>query len=207
MGRQIFMICTSGTSAVTGLASVKALLSTPVTSITDKQIINAILETPQQASRDYNERMAAIEIMKAPSASIHTDFGASEKFPSAELQTILRWLRESPDVDELRITLLPSQDPKSILTANVTAVCLKILQPLFPNVKFIFSRSYPGIIPLSIKVDTRQEFLSSVANLYLELDTLIANKSTDEDVIICSTGGWLRYGLCPAAFTPVFVLV
>ena len=189
MGRQIFMICTSGTSAVTGLASVKALLSLPQP-VTDQQIINAVLESPPQDSRDYNERMAAIEVMKAPSANTHADFGTSYKFPSAELQTILRWLRESPDVDELRVTLLPSQDPKSILTANVTAVCLQLLQPLFPNVKLTFSRSNPGIIPLLIKVDTRQEFLSSIANLYQELDTLIANKSPNEDVIICSTGGY-----------------
>ena len=112
MGRQIFMICTSGTSAFTGLASVKALLSLPQP-ITDQQIINAILESPPQDSRDYKERITAIEVMKAPSANTHADFGASYKFPSAELQTILRWLRESPDVDELRVTLLPSQDPKS----------------------------------------------------------------------------------------------
>ena len=182
------MICPSGTSAVTGLASVKALLSSTMTP-TDQQIKDAVLEPPPQDSRDYNERIAAIEIMKAPSEKIfanNANFGASERFPSAELQTILRWLRGSPDVDELRVILLPSKDSKSILTAKVTAVCLQILKPLFPKVKFSDSE----IIPLSIEVDTREKFLSSIANLYRELDILIANINPREEVIICSTGGY-----------------
>ena len=189
MGRRILMICTSGTSAVSGLKSVSALLSSHQP-ITDQQIKSAILEDPPENSRDYHERMSAIGLMKSQSLQTDLDFGASYKFPSAEVQTILRWLSEAKEIEELRIILLPSHDERSILTANVTVICLQTLQHLFPNTKFICSRDTSGIIPLPIEVDTREKFLSSIAKLFSEFDTLITDKHHDEEVIICSTGGF-----------------
>ena len=150
MGRHILMICTSGTSAYEALESVQDLEQNP----SDSQILEAIFSDPPKRF-DYNERLAAIEIMKAPygNQSIMTsaDFGVSHKFPSAETQTILRWLsdviqKKVAEVDELRIVILPSKDQKSILTANITATYIQHLQPLFPKIKLSCKRE--NIIPL-----------------------------------------------------------
>ncbi|MBQ3457286.1 MAG: hypothetical protein IJG36_12680 [Synergistaceae bacterium] len=59
MGRHILMICTSGTSAVTSLPSVEALLSN-FESLSDEQIMNAVLNI--EGSRDYNKRLKAISL-------------------------------------------------------------------------------------------------------------------------------------------------
>ena len=191
MGRHILMICTSGTSA-TALPSVQSLAPEP----SDEEILAAVFADPPQR-KDYDKRLEAIKIMKAPyeNQNIMTspDFSSSHKFPSAEMQTVLRWLsdviqKKVAEVDELRIIILPSQDSNSILTAKVTAVCLQHLQPLFPKIKLVCSRE--NIIPLPIEIDTREKFLSSISNLFSELDELIAKKSPDEEVILCSTGGF-----------------
>ncbi|MBR0247613.1 MAG: hypothetical protein IJQ70_01435 [Synergistaceae bacterium] len=196
MGRHILMICTSGTSAVTSLPSVKRLLDSPPP-LTDEKIIEAVLNP--EGSRDYADRLSGVELMKNPESfgDIIRDpkFGSSFKFPSAEVQTIMRWLSDTvqgkaPEVDELRIIMLPSEDPKSILTSEITTVCLNHLRPLFSEIKLICSRDSSAIIPLPIKVDSREEFLSSVSDLFSEFDKLIEGKRPDEEVIICSTGGY-----------------
>ena len=189
------MICTSGTSAVTSLPSVKRLLDSPP--LTEEKIMEAMLNP--EGSRDYADRLSGVELMKNPESfgDIIRDpqFGSSFKFPSAEVQTIMRWISDTvqgkaPEVDELRIIMLPSEDPKSILTSEITAVCLNRLRQLFSGIKLICSRDSSAIIPLPIKVDSREEFLSSVSDLFSEFDKLIEDKSPDEEVIICSTGGY-----------------
>ena len=189
------MICTSGTSAVTSLPSVKALCG-DIASLTDEQILNAVLNT--EGSRDYESRLPAVDLMKNPDKYNNvlrdSKFGTMYKFPSAEIQTILRWISDINQgrvsaVDELRIIMLPSEDPKSILTSHVTAVCLNQLTPLFSNIKLNISRE-SSIIPLHIEVNTREDFLSSVSDLFSEFDELTASKRPDEEVIICATGGY-----------------
>lgn len=190
------MICTSGTSAVMSLPSVKALLDSP-SPMTDEQIMKAALNT--EGSRDSKERASAVELMNNPerysSVLKSTDFGTLYKFPSAEIQTILRWISDTlqgkvSEVDELRIIMLPSKDPRSIITSHVTAVCLNHLKPLFRDIKLNISRESSSIIPLHIEVNTREDFLSSVSDLFSEFDSLIKDKKPDEEVIICSTGGY-----------------
>ena len=190
------MICTSGTSAVTSLPSVKALLSESE-SLSDEQIMNAVLNP--EGSGDFQDRLKAVDLMKNPESYRDvlkdSNFGTLYKFPSAEIQTVLRWISDTiqgkvSEVDELRIIMLPSRDPKSILTSHVTAVCLNHLTPLFRNIKLNISRESSSIIPLHIDVNTRENFLSSVSDLFSEFDSLIKSRRPDEEVIICSTGGY-----------------
>ena len=63
MGRHVLMICTSGTSAVTSLPSVKALSGDP-NALSDEQIMNAVLNP--EGCRDYEARLSAVELMKNP---------------------------------------------------------------------------------------------------------------------------------------------
>ena len=186
------MICTSGTSAVSSLPSVKALaVESQVWN--DEQIMKAVLNP--EGARDYQERLPAVELMSNPDNYINvlkdSNFGTLYKFPSTEIQTILRWISDTmqgraSEVDELRIILLPSKDIKSILTSHVTAVCLKKLTPIFNNIKVNISK----ILPIYIGVNTREEFLLSVSNLFAEFDEFIKSKRPDEEIIICSTGGY-----------------
>ena len=190
------MICTSGTSAVTSLPSVKELLkeSNPPT---DEQILNAVLNP--EGSRDYEARMPAAELMKNPEkykdVLRDSDFVKSYIFPSAESQTVLRWLSnvikgKEEKVDEVRVVMLPTKTKASELTAHAGVVCLNHLRPLYGNIKVHCSSNSSGIVPVSINVDTREELLPSVSNLFLKLDELIEKRNPGEQVIICSTGGF-----------------
>ena len=136
------MICTSGTSAVTSLPSVKELLkeSNPPT---DEQILNAVLNP--EGSRDYEARMPAAELMKNPEkykdVLRDSDFVKSYIFPSAESQTVLRWLSnvikgKEEKVDEVRVVMLPTKTKASELTAHAGVVCLNHLRPLYGNVNY-----------------------------------------------------------------------
>ena len=134
-----------------------------------------LIKTTPEGARDYQERLPAVELMNNPDNYINvlkdSNFGTLYKFPSAEIQTILRWISDTmqgraSEVDELRIILLPSKDIKSILTSHVTAVCLKKLTPIFNNIKVNISK----ILPIYIGVNTREEFLLSVSNLFAEFD-------------------------------------
>lgn len=199
MGRKILMICTSGTSACNeSLPHVQSLLG--IETLTEQQIIDAVLK-PESTERkkDIETRRNAAKLIENPkfyeNVLERPDFGSEFLFPSAEAQTILRWLGDTmrgtaEAVDELRVVMLPSEDKKSILTANVTVVTLNKLTPLFKNIKLKCSRDSGGIMPLPIKVDTREEFLSSVSDLFMKFDEIIENKNPGEEVIICSTGGF-----------------
>ena len=134
-----------------------------------------------------------INLMKNPQAHSDAmsspDFGSSFFFPSAEAQTILRWLQHhSQEISQLRILFLPSESPDSILTARAASICLHRLQPLYPNITLDCSFE-----PLSVKVSSRKEFLSTISNLFSKLDNLIPDQNSqpqDEEVIICATGGF-----------------
>ena len=200
------MICTSGTSALyvqsiielmaylAQQSAEKKVTSEDIKKVTDEQIIKAVLNESKK------ERLPAVELIKNPESHINvlrdSDFGTLYKlFPCAEIQTILRWISDTlqgkvSEVDELRIIMLPSKDSRSIMTSHVTAVCLNQLKPLFRNIKLNISREDSSIIPLHIEVNTREDFLSSVSDLFSEFDSLIKDKKPDEEVIICSTGGF-----------------
>ena len=196
MGRKILMICTSGTSAYKSLPSVQALLK--INSPTEQEILGAVLN-PAGVKYDIEKRVKAAELIKNPELYENilelSDFGSKFLFPSAEVQTILRWLGDTIQgsieaVDELRVVMLPSEDEESILTSQVTVVTLNKLNPIFKGIKLKCSRDKLGIMPLPIKVDTREEFLSSISNLFAKFDEIIENKNPGEEIIICSTGGY-----------------
>ena len=180
------MICTVGTSSVTSIKAVKALLGSQYS---HDEISAAILSDPE-GSRDYELRAAAVDLMKHPENYENvlkcSGFGADFIFPSAEVQTIMRWLSETENIDELRIIFIPSQTEASILNAKVSIICLEKLHAIFHAIKLTCNE----IIPLSIKVDTRENFLASISELFGEFDKLILNKANDEQAIICSTGGY-----------------
>ena len=196
MGRHILMICTSGTSAVSSLPCVKALLKDYKT-LTDEQIMSALLNP--EGSKDYEDRLPAVDLMKNPdeykNVLADSNFVKSYIFPSAEAQTVLRWLSnvikgKAEEVDEVRVVMLPTRTDASELTAHAGVVCLNHLKPLYGKIKLHCSRDSSGIIPLQIKVDTREEILPSISNLFSELDELISTRKPGEEVIICSTGGY-----------------
>ena len=112
------------------------------------------------------------------------------KFPTGETQTIIRWLNEN-EISSLRVILLPSETEISKLNAHATCVCIEKLKYLFPNTNIILSRKPDAIIPLQINVDERQEFLSSISRLFKVFDAQLEEAGkADEEVIICSTGGF-----------------
>ncbi|MBQ7545251.1 MAG: hypothetical protein IJT02_09965 [Synergistaceae bacterium] len=182
MGRDILMICTTGTSA-SYLKSCKSLDEKD-----DASILQAILSIPGKDG----ERVPMIELMSDPQghhdAMNDANFGGSQFFPSAELQTILRWLKDKAhDIDRLKVIMLPSQVEDSIFTAKVTLLCLEHLHPLYSNITLIDGET----IPLPLLVDNREDFLSTVANLFGKFDELIEREgSKGREVIICSTGGF-----------------
>ena len=207
------MICTSGTSAITPFPKLQTFLGErltreqekipeiiaeqieKVTSLTDKQILEAVLSSDVKEKERQNAAGVMIDPEKYKDVLNAPDFVTSYIFPSAEAQTILRWLSnvmkgEAEEVDEVRIVMLPTETGTSALTAHAGVVCLNHLKPLYGKIKLHCSRDSSGIIPLPIKVDTREEILPSISNLFSKLDELIAGKNPGEEVIICSTGGY-----------------
>ncbi|MBQ6971859.1 MAG: hypothetical protein IJP86_05830 [Synergistaceae bacterium] len=213
MGRHVLMICTSGTSAIGPFPKLQALIGErltreqeknpeivaaqikKVTSLTDEQILEAVLNSEVKDK----ERQNAADVIRVPEKYEDVlkaaDFVGSYIFPSAEMQTILRWLSnvikgKAEEVDEVRVVMLPTKTAASVLTAHVGIVCLNHLKALYGKIKVHCSRDSSGIIPLPIKVDTREEILPSIANLFAKLDELADGKKPGEEVIICSTGGY-----------------
>lgn len=213
MGRHILMICTSGTSAIAPFPKLQTFLGErltreqekipeiiaeqieKVTNLTDEQIFEAVLSSDVKEKERQNVAAVMTDPEKYKDVLNAPDFVTSYIFPSAEAQTILRWLSnvmkgEAEEVDEVRIVMLPTKTGTSALTAHVGVVCLNHLKPLYGKIKVHCSRDSSGIIPLPIKVDTREEILPSISNLFSKLDELIAGKNPGEEVIICSTGGY-----------------
>ena len=196
MGRKILMICTSGTSACTSLPSVQALVK--IDAPTEQQILESFSRL-DGAQGNIEKRAKAAELIKSPKLYENilesSDFGNEFLFPSAEAQTILRWLNDTicgtvEAVDELRIVMLPSEYKGAILNSNITVLTLNKLTPLLKNIKLKCSCDSSGTMPLPITVGTREEFLSSISNLFAKFDEIIENKNPGEEIIICATGGF-----------------
>ena len=205
MGRQVLMICTVGTS-LTGTAEISKLL-------TGNETLGSLLDVSDDgplwdftlrrsypsAHKNHDARERALELMKnVPAfadAMLEESFGDTYNFPGAETQTVLRWLSdtmqngksEADRIERLHLVLLPSEDEASRLTAHATCVSLTRLKALFPNTTLECSR-IDGIMPLPIKVDSRENFLLSISKLFNKLDELTQNP--DGEAVICSTGGY-----------------
>ena len=197
MGRKVLMICTSGTSAYAAYKQGFLSISPELETIPEEEIWKVLFSSTNL--REQERRTRAAELMLQPekheNALLDPDFGSKYLFPSAELQTILRWISDmmqgkTGKTDELRIVMLPSQAPDSGITAKVTVLCLKKIAPLLKGITLDCSDGPDGIVPLNINVDTRECFLSSVSNLYAEMNKLIEGKKPDEEAIICATGGY-----------------
>ena len=105
MGREILMICTTGTSA-SYLRSCETLDDSD-----NASILHAILSIPGRNS----ERVPMIELMSDPpghhDAMTDKNFGNSQFFPSAEAQTILRWLKDKAhDIVSIETPVVPDRD-------------------------------------------------------------------------------------------------
>ncbi len=202
MVRQVLMICTVGTS-LTGPGDVSRAfeegetLESLLATSSDEPLLKFILRRSNPHEKEKREK--ALKLLKAPSSSPDVmrqeNFGGDYNFPGAETQTILRWLSdnmqkgkdEANRIEQLRIVFLPSEDPASMLTAHAACVSLTRLKELFPNTTLECSR-VNGIMPLPIKVDSRENFLLSISKLFKTLDEL--TKNPDGDIVICSTGGY-----------------
>ena len=141
------------------------------------------------------------------------NFSTNYNFPSAETQTILRWLNvanrdDNPDkrIEFLHVILMPSEDTlqrkkdangiekekidrKSRITARAACAYLNHLKRLFPTTELVCEWG-KDILPVFVKVDDRNEFLKSVSALFKKLDEEIHKKESDEEIVICSTGGY-----------------
>lgn len=203
MGRQVLMICTVGTSLV-GPGDVSRLLEggETVESLldvsSDAPLMKFILRRGHPYEKEKRER--ALKLLRDPAASPgvmrEEDFGGAHNFPGAETQTILRWLSdhmqnekgEADGIERLRLVFLPSEDIQSKLTAHAACVSLTRLKGLFPETALECSR-VDGIMPLPIKVDRRENFLASIAELFRKLDKLTEDPGGYE-VVLCATGGY-----------------
>ncbi len=122
------------------------------------------------------------------------------RFPSAELQSIVRWLDDyecsNPENTlELRFSLSPSMTDDSRWTAEITRLYLYLL--LGPNRPAKFFRSGLAendpvtITPLDLNVRDRQSFLTSVKDLFSFFDQMLHDqKLENEYVVINASGGY-----------------
>ena len=223
MGRRVRMICTVGTSLV-GPHSITKFLEDPqemdesmteayFSAIENEHIFwDAMIDEgkrgchypPTHKNYEARERtlrlMREINNLKEHDLRIMYDenFGTSYDFPTAETQTILRWLSaamrdKDPGnwVECIHPIFLPSQDAPSKMTAHASCICLDRLKVLFKGTDLIYSRAEDGIIPLQIKVGNREDFLVSISELFNILDKQSKEaKDSNEEFIICSTGGF-----------------
>ena len=194
MGRQVLMICTVGTSLM-GRNKIPDVLSKSNAAYDEKALFDpdcddALLDFMQNIPQPDKElRENVFRMMRNP------EMGTLDlkdcKFPNAETETLIRWLKEDDNgrnVSKLSLVLLPSKDKGSILTAHATCVCLKRLMSQMPDRELICDRGPDGIRPLDIKVDNRENFLPSISALFGELDKLTAKP--EGEVVLCATGGY-----------------
>lgn len=148
----------------------------------------------QNAVSDLNiHRQRSIDRARAVKARSMEDY----RFPGAEVQTIFRWLLdlqflqsdEERRIDNLHVILLPSDKIDSKITAHSASVILNRLACIFPDTDIICDRAQ-DIKPVSIDVGTREEFLSSIANLFRAFDVERKDTPEDTELIICASGGY-----------------
>lgn len=132
------------------------------------------------------------------------------RFPSAEVQTLYRWLRRILERDgeaafeRLHVLLLPSETAVSKLTALCDRVFLqKLVRLCFKEriEKLVCEEGEKGDIrPVAIDVRDKESFNRSVVELYREFDECLEKKEDEEEVVICSTGGYKAISAFAAAY-------
>ncbi|WP_198004537.1 hypothetical protein [Pyramidobacter piscolens] len=135
------------------------------------------------------------------------------RFPSAEVQTLYRWLRRIFEKDgeavfeRLHVLLLPSETAVSKLTVLCARVFLERLVRLcFKGriKKLVCEEGKKGekgdIRPVAIDVRGKGSFNQSVVDLYREFDECLEKKENGEEVVLCSTGGYKAISAFAAAY-------
>ena len=215
MGRRVRMICTVGTSLVGPQSFSEDEMQRIVAS--EQSLIDYITsfyEGRKMSKEEENGwgllRDAPLKTPEWLMEKLHQpDFG-SYRFPDAEIQTVLRWMRDrivkdKARIDELHLVFLPSSDKeknfKSQLNAYAACMLLKRVFKLFeklPEGTRLICEPRPydeggDILPVEINVKHRDEFIASIANLFKALDRdikTVEEKRTGEEAVICSTGGY-----------------
>ena len=125
----------------------------------------------------------------------------AKRYPTAELQSTVRWLADLEDKDafshplSLRFVFFHSEALMSRKTAELAGLYLQLL--LGPERTNNFFRSSLAeknpieIEELAIKVNDRQSFLKSVSELFERFDFYLEEaRKNDEEVIINTSGGY-----------------
>ena len=207
MGRRVRIICTVGTSLLYG-HKVSDILAKSKAHYSESELYNSTSDEPlfdfvQNIFR-FDEKGIPPDREKVYKLMREVPFMSDKeiqevsknfegcRFPTAETQTIIRWLGENEkNISSLRIILLPSKTEVSELNAHAACVCLDKLKRLFLNVEIICSRNSDTIIPLPISVDEREKFLASISGLFSVLDKQVQEAvNANEELIICSTGSF-----------------
>jgi hypothetical protein len=115
--------------------------------------------------------------------------------PTAEIQSILSYMKKICTENdgkrgEFKVTLLPSDNPESYITAVITMFWIRAgdLQGWFKNLESFVDFD---VKPLHIDVNNEDSFIRSVENLFGKLDELrMQSEKSNEKVIINMTGGY-----------------
>ena len=218
MGRKVRMICTVGTSlaSLIGSHSVSEYEMKRIVA-SEQSLIDHITDIykGRKMSKDEENgwgllKDAPLETPEWLAEKLRQDDFGSYRFPDAEIQTVLRWMRDrivkdKERVEELHLVFLPSSDKEknfmSQLNAYAACILLKRVFKLFerlPEGTRLICEPKPyeeggDILPVEINVKHRDEFIDSISNLFDALDKDIKNSEeqrTGEEVVICSTGGY-----------------
>jgi hypothetical protein len=138
-----------------------------------------------------------MEAVKSWLGSLESVEGA--RFPTAELQSIVRWLfgetfkREFGEKSlEIELRLLPSKNSVSCATAYMTLYVLRELQSDSFRDKWISNVriDVKEPEPLDIQVENAELFDESVDRLFQKYGVLRTNKKENEELMINATGGF-----------------
>ena len=179
--RSVRMICTVGTSLL-GNLDVCPSPALNINSAADA-ILNFIKTNAKKGrEKSLNQDDLSCFIARNPDYDKIT-------FPSAEIQTLMRWLRDNMNnLEKLRIILLPSEKEDSIITAFAACAYINKFKNLFKDIDITCEKQ--DIIPKSIVVDDRGKFLTSVKNLFDAFDAQKDLAAPGEETVICASGGY-----------------
>ena len=187
--KHVRMICTVGTSLGYRCNDGKSLLQD------DKNNKKLLQESEQGRDSPLCElmrtgatgilpRLKTIELLESQALPQTFD---NFKFPTAEIQTLVHWLKDNREqVETLHVVLLPSENVKSRLTAHAARIYLNAAQHLFPTK---IQCGPEDIRPTKIEVADRDQFLSSVAVLFQEFDRQLEQEGPEQPVF-CASGGY-----------------
>lgn len=218
MGRRIKVLCTVGTSICSAFVIEELEKLNP--SLFDERILSSsddelLLQLKGETYKKIPARVNAAELISYVSSNeidenerdrylvSFCEYEGYDKkyiFPTAESQTLIRWLsenalqykrndiEESERIESIHLVLLPSEDAKSRLTAAMTCAVLNCLKSIL-GVQITMDKQ--GIRhPTKLDVATREVFLESVGALYKAFDQNIEPSYPDEEIVICATGGF-----------------